>query len=65
MQTDSEVLKHNPGSNNQVGRMPKEMLHTWKIYYEMAVEQHLECIRIAAFKKFSNPFQPRDPESGM
>ena len=45
--------------------MPKEMLHTWKIYYEMAVEQHLECIRIAAFKKFSTPFQPRDPEFGM
>lgn len=42
--------KHNPGSNNQVGRMPKEMLHTWKICCEMAVEQHLECIRIAAFK---------------
>lgn len=51
----TQKSKHNPGSNNQVGRMPKEMLHTWKICCEMAVEQHLECIRIAAFKKFSNP----------
>lgn len=58
--TDSEVLKHNLGSNNQSGKnFSKEMPHTWKICCEMAVEQHLECIRIAAFKKFSNPFQPR------